>query len=257
MLSVDLHWFNIFVYVWMGLAVVILIFMLTMKITAPYGRYSREGWGAFIANRAAWVLMEIPSLILFMVFFLSGSLHHDAVTWFFFLLWIFHYTNRSLIYPFRTRTQKKKMPLSVMFMGLFFNLVNATLNGYYLGYIRPVYPDGWWKNLHFIAGILIWLTGVVINWWADGKLIRLRKDHKTDYEIPYGGLFRYVSCPNYLGEMMEWSGFALMAWNLPALAFVVWTFSNLLPRAINHHAWYRKKFPGYPADRKAVIPFIL
>jgi len=257
MADINQHAFDLFIYVWIGLAVVIFLFMTLLKIPAPYGRYTRKGWGAFISNRAAWVLMEIPSLILFMFFFLAGSLHHDAVTWFFFLLWIFHYTNRSLIYPFRTRTQKKKMPLSVMFMGMFFNLVNASLNGYYLGYIRPEYPDGWWKTPRFIAGILIWLAGVMINWWADGRLIRLRKDHKTDYAIPYGGLFRYVSCPNYLGEMMEWSGFALMAWNLPALAFVVWTFSNLLPRALNHHAWYRRKFPGYPQDRKAVIPFVL
>ena len=96
-----------------------------------------------------------------------------------------------------------------------------------------------------------------MNWWADGRLIGLRKENGTDYAIPYGGMFRYVSCPNYLGEMMEWGGFALMAWNLPALAFFVWTVSNLLPRALNHHAWYRKMFPDYPGERKAVIPFLL
>jgi len=257
MIMIDRYWFNIFIYAWMGLAVVILVFMTLLKITAPYGRYIRKGWGAFISNRAAWVLMEIPSLILFMFFFLTGSLLHDAVTWFFFAIWVFHYTNRALIYPFRTRTHKKKMPLSVMFMGMFFNLANATLNGYYLGYIQPVYPGGWWKDPRFLAGFGIYLAGVVINWWADGKLIGLRKNNKTDYAIPYGGVFRYVSCPNYLGEMMEWGGFALMAWNLPALAFAVWTFANLMPRALNHHAWYRKQFPDYPEERKAVIPLIL
>ena len=254
---IDLHGFNIFLYAWMGLAVVIFIFMIVLKITAPYGRYTREGWGAFIGNRAAWVLMEIPSLILFMIFFLTGSLQHDMITWFFFAVWVFHYTNRSLIYPFRTRTQKKKMPLSVMFMGMFFNLVNASTNGYYLGYIQPVYPAGWWHDPRFLAGVVIYLAGVVMNWWADGRLISLRKNSGTGYAIPYGGMFRYVSCPNYLGEMMEWGGFALMAWNLPALAFFVWTLSNLLPRALNHHAWYRKKFPEYPGKRKAVVPFVL
>ena len=139
---IGLHCFNVFLYAWMGLAVVIFIVMTAARITAPYGRYTRKGWGAFIGNRAAWVLMEIPSLVLFIVFFLTGSRHHDGVAWFFFAVWVFHYTHRSLIYPFRTRTQKKKMPLSVMFMGMFFNLVNATANGYYLGYIRPVYPSG-------------------------------------------------------------------------------------------------------------------
>ncbi len=254
---IDLHTFYLLTWIWIGLAVVIFLVLLTGRITAPYGRYTREGWGAFIGNRAAWVIMEIPSLLLFSFFFLSGPVPHDAITWLFFAMWVFHYANRSLIYPFRTRTREKKMPLSVMFMGMFFNLVNASLNGYYLGYIMPVYPEGWWKDPRFLAGFVIYFTGVVINWWADGRLISLRRDNGKEYAIPYGGMFRWVSCPNYLGEMMEWSGFALMAWNLPALSFAVWTVANLLPRALNHHRWYKKHFPEYPADRKAVFPFLL
>ena len=36
----------------------------------------------------------------------------------------------------------------------------------------------------------------------------------------------------------------------------VFTFANLAPRAWSHHKWYRKKFPDYPKQRRAVIPFI-
>ena len=57
-----------------------------------------------------------------------------------------------------------------------------------------------------------------------------------------------------MGEIIEWSGFALMCWNLPALSFAVWTAANLIPRALSHHAWYRRTFPDYPPGRKAVIP---
>jgi len=66
-----------------------------------------------------------------------------------------------------------------------------------------------------------------------------------------------VSCPNLFGEIVEWSGFAMMCWNLPALSFAIWTAANLIPRAISHHRWYRQRFADYPAARKAVIPFIL
>ncbi len=250
-------WFNIFLYIWIGLAAVIFIVLVVLKIEVPYGRYTRTGWGAFISNRAGWVLMEIPSLLIFAGFFLGGNKVHDPVTWFFFAVWVFHYTNRSLIYPFRTRTISKKMPLSVMFMAIFFNLINASANGYYLGYIHPVYPGYWWKDIRFIFGVLAYLVGMTMNWWADGKLIRLRQNNVNEYAVPYGGVFRYVSCPNYLGEIMEWGGFALMAWNLAALAFFMWTLANLIPRALNHHAWYHRTFPSYPKERKAIIPFIL
>ena len=63
--------------------------------------------------------------------------------------------------------------------------------------------------------------------------------------------------PNHFGEIMEWLGFALMCWNLASLSFVVWTCSNLLPRALHHHKWYLQHFADYPKDRKAVIPFLL
>ena len=79
----------------------------------------------------------------------------------------------------------------------------------------------------------------------------------TDYAIPRGGLFDTVSCPNHLGEIVQWFGFALMCWNLPALSFAIWTAANLIPRSLSHHAWYRQHFPDYPRDRSAVIPFLL
>lgn len=66
-----------------------------------------------------------------------------------------------------------------------------------------------------------------------------------------------MSSPNYLGEIIEWTGFALATWSLPGLAFALWTVANLVPRAVAHHRWYRGKFPGYPVERRALIPYLL
>jgi steroid 5-alpha reductase family enzyme len=94
-----------------------------------------------------------------------------------------------------------------------------------------------------------------INRSSDRKLISLREE-QTGYQIPLEGLFKYISCPNHFGELIEWSGFALIAWNLPALSFVLWTICNLIPRSLNHHEWYLSNFKDYPKNRKAIIPFI-
>ena len=110
----------------------------------------------------------------------------------------------------------------------------------------------------FIIGGIVFVAGFVINQVADKELISLRKDGSKDYFIPNGGLFNYISCPNFFGEIIEWSGFAIMAWNLPALSFAVWTAANLIPRALDHHKWYKSYFKKeYPESRKAVIPFLL
>jgi hypothetical protein len=49
-----------------------------------------------------------------------------------------------------------------------------------------------------------------------------------------------------------------MTQSLGGVAFAVFTFANLVPRAVNHRKWYAEKFKEqYPASRKAVIPFLL
>ena len=108
-----------------------------------------------------------------------------------------------------------------------------------------------------IAFILLFLFGFIINIQSDNYLLSLRKPGESGYSIPKGRWFGLVSCPNHFGEILEWTGFALMAWNLPAFSFAVWTAANLIPRAISHHKWYHAHFEHYPADRKAVIPYLV
>ena len=113
---------------------------------------------------------------------------------------------------------------------------------------------------HLVDGfqkLALFVIGATTNLLADTQLIRLRKSSNLDYRIPRGGLFKWISCPNYLGEIIEWAGFAILAGTLPALSFAIWTAANLIPRAMAHHQWYCDQFPSYPSERKAIIPFVL
>jgi 3-oxo-5-alpha-steroid 4-dehydrogenase 1 len=202
--------------------------------------------------------MEVVSLAVFATLFLAGPSPKSAPMWIFFAFWVAHYTNRSLIFPWRMRTTGKTIPLVIVASAMSFNAVNAGLNGYYLGWLAGTYPLHWLWDARFVAGALMFFAGAAANIWADDRLIALRAgDGATDYSIPRGGLFEVVSCPNHLGEIVQWFGFALMCWNLPALSFAIWTASNLIPRSISHHKWYRLHFDSYPRTRAAVIPFLL
>jgi len=247
--------FQLFVLLWIGIAV--LLFPVLLKITAPYGRHSQKNWGPMISNRLGWFFMELPALVLFEFFVLRGGGIQNQVVFIAFLLWTMHYTNRTLIFPLRIKTNNKKMPLAIVGMALFFNLVNGSVNGYGLGYLTPAYPDSWVSSPRFIIGILLFITGFIINIYSDNYLIRLRQNNAGNYSIPQGGLFRYISCPNFLGEIIEWGGFALLTWCLPTLSFFVWTAVNLIPRALDHHKWYKSQFPDYPENRKAIFPFLI
>jgi len=175
---------------------------------------------------------------------------------FFASLWLLHYFNRTLVFPLRTKTKGKKMPLVIVISAVLFNGVNGFINGYYFGFMSPYYDSTWYSDYRFILGLLLFLVGLIINWSSDNILINIRRKSSDGYRIPRGGLFNLVSCPNHFGEMLEWTGFAILTWSVPAFSFALWTWVNLIPRALDHHKWYHEKFPDYPKERKAVIPFV-
>lgn len=148
------------------------------------------------------------------------------------------------------------MPVVIMFSAIFFNTVNTFIIATYLAKHPERYGVEWFTTWQFILGFVLFVAGFFINQYSDYLLIHLRKPGETNYKIPNGFLFRFISCPNLFGEVVEWLGFAVMTWCLPAWAFFIWTFANLVPRAISHHKWYLQKFPNYPKSRKAIFPFV-
>jgi 3-oxo-5-alpha-steroid 4-dehydrogenase 1 len=241
--------------IWIALGII--IFPVLLSITAPYGRHSRKGWGPMIPNRLGWMIMELPSPVMFIVFFLLGPNPVNFVTLIFLMLYMLHYSNRAVIFPLRTHTSNKLMPLIIAVFAIFFNLINGFFNGYYFGTISEGYGIDWLYDIRFISGALLFILGMAINIRSDNVLLALRNSSRNGYSIPTGGLFEYVSCPNFFGEILEWTGFAVLTWSPAALAFAIWTIVNLVPRALDHHKWYREKFSDYPAGRKAVIPFVI
>lgn len=246
------HWL---VIAWMAVAVA--TFIVLFFVTAPYGRFTRKGWGPELNSRLGWILMETPVLITFLVLYGLSDRKTNPVSITLLLFWCAHYVHRSLIYPFRLHTSRPTMTVSVIALGASFNIGNGYLNGRYLFALGPELQASWFHDPRFIIGALLFWGGFIVNQHSDYVLMRLRTDGKKGYKIPYGGAYRFVSCPNYLGEMVEWGGWALLCWNLGALAFLVWTVANLAPRAWKTHLWYRDQFPDYPDSRKALLPFIV
>lgn len=86
-----------------------------------------------------------------------------------------------------------------------------------------------------------------------------------------------MSGANFLGEVVEWGGYALATWSFPAFAFAFFTACSIGPRAYHHHRCvtaggpgcrdnrtpvlsfrdYVQRFEDYPPSRAAIIPFLL
>jgi protein-S-isoprenylcysteine O-methyltransferase Ste14 len=248
---------SLLVYSWFGLAA--LVFLVLFFIVAPYGRHGRRGWGPQIPSTLGWILMEAPAPLGMLALYCLASAERRAspVLLAFLALWLVHYLHRAFIFPFRIRARGKLMPLVVAGMAVVFNLGNAYLNGRWLFELGPAYPTEWLWDPRFLAGAAMFAAGFAVNQHSDWVLLHLRGPGETGYKVPRGGLYRYVSCPNYLGEIIEWTGWALLTWSVAGLSFAVWTAANLVPRAIAHHRWYEETFEDYPKERRAIFPFVL
>lgn len=236
-------------YLWIIIALI--IFPINLIYKAPYGKHSTKKWGKTIDNKTGWILMEFPALITCpLIYYIV--VEEISLSIGFIFIWITHYFNRTIIYPLKIKTKGKKIPIAIVASAFFFNVINGILNGYFIATIP-------FESISFICiliGFIIFIIGLYINISSDNTLIKLRTNQKG-YVIPKGGLFNYVSCPNFFGEIIEWLGFAIMTLNLGSISFLIWTICNLIPRSKAHHNWYKENFENYPKKRKAVIPYLL
>ncbi len=221
-------------------------------VAAPYGRHDRPGWGPGVPQRLAWLLMELPSLAAFLAGWLSNGLPTSPLSWGLGLVWTIHYGHRTFVYPLLLRPRPgATMKLLLVLMAVVFNVMNGGLNGLFLAQaLRPEW------DLAATIGLSIAVLGFASNLKADATLRALRRE-SAGYQIPRGGLYRWVSCPNYLSELVEWTGFAIAAASPFGWAFAIFTAANLVPRAVASHHWYRATFPDYPRERRAIIPYLL
>lgn len=240
---------------WGIIAVGAVIFAVLFLISAPYGRHDRSGWGPTMPTRWAWVIMESPAVLAFAAIFFLGRHRFALAPLVLLSMWQLHYVNRTFVFPFKLKVDGKTTPVAVAAMAIVFNLFNAYVNARQISHLGS-YAASWLYDPRFLVGLFLFLAGRHINVEADRRLVALRKEGEG-YQIPRGWLYRYISCPNYFGEIVEWIGWAVATWSLAGASFAAFTIANLAPRAVANHRWYHDKFDDYPPERKALVPFVV
>ena len=236
---------------------ILLVSLSLFRVAVPYGRHTWKGGLLLpLPAKLGWFVQEAPALCvpLFLITNVGGK-HLGKINANTILLGMFllHYVHRVLIYPLYMKG--KPSPFYIVLFAFFFCTINGYMQGRWLTHFQD-YDESWLYHPVFVVGVALFLLGQAINIHSDLILQGLRKPGETGYKIPYGGMFEYVSAPNYFGESLEWAGYALACWSLPAMAFALHTCLFLGTRAYNHHQFYLKTFEKYPKERKAFIPFV-
>jgi protein-S-isoprenylcysteine O-methyltransferase Ste14 len=234
-------------------------FIILFFIPAQYGKlHDTKRTFLTLPNNIAWILEEIPNIFITIyyayinIYTPTGKVNYLNILMI--LPFFIHYVHRGVIYPLKVK-KTKNFPLEVTTFACLFTTVNATMQCRSIFHFKE-YSLSDLTDLKFLIGLTLFIVGMYLNIIHDYYMIRIKKENNS-YVIPHGYLFTYVSCPNYLAEIVEWIGFALLCNTLSAWIFVYATIANLLPRAIEYHRWYHQKFKEYPSDRKALIPFLI
>ena len=260
--TLELESYNTFLIYWFIACVLNAIYLHKSKELPLSNRIESQGMGVLgsIDKKTGWVLMEIPVLLVVGYFFLQNQTGLDvsslmSVSGIMVAFFVVHYFNRAVIYPQRIKVAGKTMPVYTMLTSMVFYIVNGYLIGHYFGQLRE-YPIEWLYDPRFLIGVALFLFGFFVNIHSDNILINLRDEDEAGYKIPHGGFFKHVSCPNYMGECIEWIGFAIMTWSSIGFVYAAWVVLPLFIQARVTHQWYVDQFgDSYPKDRKAIIPF--
>jgi very-long-chain enoyl-CoA reductase len=131
----------------------------------------------------------------------------------------------------------------------------ALLCGYYL--FNPSYIAPQWNMYLRGALFIIFFCCEIKN--LKCHLIQKHMKEKLQGEkgIPTGEGFDLVSCANYFWELMSWFCFSLFVHHWSFYLFTLCGFLIMRNWAQKKHREYHKRFPNYPAERKAFIPFLI
>jgi len=249
--------FNIFLIVMAVLAAGVYVALHFFE--AGYGYLFNPKYGPPVPNKVGWVVMESPVFIAMCVLWLMSGRTWEAGPLALFVLFQAHYLQRAFIFP-------------LMLLRRVEDAAGDRRDGH--GVQHPQRADAGRVDLLRLARRLLrrlvrkalhLRRGSPVH-GGDGRKPPFRPYHPQPAQAgrhaplhsPRGDVPITSRRPNYFGELLEWTGFAVASWSWAGAVFAWWTFANLAPRAASLYKRYAQEFgKEFTAlKRKKIIPFI-
>ncbi|UVC49647.1 synaptic glycoprotein sc2 [Theileria orientalis] len=221
--------------------------------------------GVQISWRLVFFIEYLGPLIILPLFYFFPSFFYKTVPKsrycsqrFGFFMLMFHFVKREFETFFIHKFSRNTMPIRNLFTNCFhYWILCAVSIGFYLFHpqYRPVLF--FTKGAEKIVLFILFFVFQFLTFMTHLTLRRLRPEGSTGRGIPMNWGFQYVSCANYLWELLIWVVVALFVNTATAYIFAFAVFLILASWAKKKHAKYLKEFPNYDRKRKALIPFLL
>lgn len=107
------------------------------------------------------------------------------------------------------------------------------------------------------SGLALFIIGELGNLSNHITLRNLRSSGGAERGIPHGVGFDLVTCPNYMFEIIAWTGIAMISWSFSTLIFLVVAAGQMSVWAKKKEKKYREEFGGkYQRKTYSMIPGI-
>ena len=267
----DTFFYSVALFGWVS---AVLVIGIGAFFEAPYGKLATGEYmkvGALkipeipLNPRLGWFLMELPATLFFVFFYPQGKNATKPLPMFLATLFLIHYANRGWYFPYSLKVAKgqtQNFSIIIVLVGWMVTSMHGYLSAKWYSEVNSGLVD--WQTMltrpYFIVGLITYEFGFLSTLYHEKIMrdLRTNKPGEPRYKIPYGGLFTYVTNATYFTELVAWAGFALMTLNPGGLMTFLFSCGNLVPRAFQSHAWYKKTFGDeYPKERRVLIPFVI
>ena len=141
----------------------------------------------------------------------------------------------------------------------------------FIGQIAPVFfriQNGSAPDTCVVIGFFIALAGVILEIWADAQKSLLKR--RNPHEFCHTGIYRIVRCPNYLGEIILWTGVFLSGvtsldgfwqwlfavWGYILILWVMFSGARRLELRQNKNYGDRPEYQEYISKVPIILPLI-
>jgi very-long-chain enoyl-CoA reductase len=168
---------------------------------------------------------------------------------------VLHFIKREYETLFVHKFSLTTMPFRNIFKNSAHYWIFSGINMAYWIYSPNSYAARTSSTVNYVdaAGLVIYVFGELSNLHTHLTLSRLRSRNGTERGIPKGYGFNLVTCPNYLFELIAWTGMLLVSKSLSTVIFIILGWAQMHQWAIKKEKAYRAEFPETYKKKKYVL----
>ncbi|TGN10219.1 DUF1295 domain-containing protein [Leptospira ilyithenensis] len=238
-----------------GFYIFLSVFVFKLESSGTFNLpYSKFAKGHGVSPKVGMFIIYFLPILAYLYTWNTSDNPKLFYQWITLIAFVIHFGKRCLEVLFLHKFSGKIGMLGVFFITIAYSnigLITGSLHNHTSESHVTQIPV-WWTAL----GATFFSIGQIGNLYHHILLTKLRSGNEKEYKIPNQGLFQKLVCPHYFFELVSWLGFAILSTYADSFFILMIMTAYLSGRSNRTREWYIEKLPGFPLERKRILPGI-